>query len=84
MASMPLLKAMLRVLNDIPLFIYVLLCLTLGLAPFVPQPHLWQKLVMLTSGTLTRPIDIFDFFLHVSPFLLLILKLVLMKKGRRI
>ena len=81
---MPQRNAMLRILNDIPLFYYVVLCLTLGLAPFVPRPHLWQKIVMLVNGTLTRPIDIFDFFLHFSPFLLLIVKLFLMKQERRV
>ena len=33
------------------------LVLLLGLAPFYPQPHLVEKLGMLMSGTLIRPID---------------------------
>jgi hypothetical protein len=49
--------------------------LWLGLAPFVPEPHLWEKLKMLASGTLTRPIDIFDLLMHASLPLLLLLKL---------
>ena len=28
----------------------------LALAPFVPEPHLWEKFKMLRDGTLTRPI----------------------------
>lgn len=55
-----------------------MLSLTLGLAPFYPEPHLWEKLKMLVQGTLTRPLDIFDFILHASAPLLLILKLVRM------
>ena len=36
----------------------------MGLAPFAPEPHLLEKLRMLFSGDLSRPIDIFDLFLH--------------------
>ena len=67
-------------LDEIPLIILVLACLLLGLAPFVPEPHIWEKLKMLISGTLTRPIDIFDLILHGAPFVLLILKLIRMKQ----
>jgi hypothetical protein len=49
--------------------------LLLGLAPFQPEPHLWQKLKMLGAGELVRPIDIFDLFLHGAPLILLALKL---------
>ena len=52
-------------------------CATLGLAPFVPEPHVWEKLKMLASGTLQRPIDIFDLIMHGAPFLVAGLKLVL-------
>lgn len=56
-------------------FLFVLIAATLGLAPFVPEPHVWEKLKMLAAGTLTRPIDIFDLLLHGTPWLLLLLKL---------
>ncbi|MDH5752345.1 MAG: hypothetical protein OEZ59_08010 [Deltaproteobacteria bacterium] len=49
----------------------ILFCLTLGLAPFFPKPHIVEKLQMLFSGTLHRPIDIFDLLLHAAPFILL-------------
>jgi len=48
----------------------------MALAPFVPEPHLWEKLKMLAAGTLVRPIDIFDLFLHGAPLVLLALKLL--------
>lgn len=51
----------------------ILLCLTLGLAPFTP-PHIWEKLTMLFSGTLVRAIDWFDLLLHSTPWILLVLK----------
>lgn len=67
-------------LDEIPLIILVLACLLLGLAPFVPEPHIWEKLKMLITGTLNRPIDIFDLILHGTPFVLLILKLIRLKQ----
>jgi len=53
----------------------IIACLTLGLAPFFPEPHIWEKLKMLGAGTLVRPLDIFDMFLHAAPFLVALAKL---------
>ena len=69
---------MLSFLDQIPLNVLILAALALGLAPFFPEPHLWEKLKMLASGTLTRPIDIFDLVMHATPVVLLILKLIRM------
>ncbi len=60
-------------LDKIPWALVVLLCLTLGLAPFAP-PHLVEKLRMLARGTLVRPIDWFDLALHAFPWILLVAK----------
>lgn len=62
-------------LDKLPLGVLVLACLLLGLAPFMPEPHVWQKLKMLAGGSLSAPIDIFDLFLHGAPWVLLLLKL---------
>jgi hypothetical protein len=64
-----------KLLGKIPLPLLVVLCLTLGLAPFTPEPHLLEKLKMLVSGELVEPIDIFDLLLHGAPWILLSLKL---------
>jgi hypothetical protein len=69
--------ALQSLLAGIPLWAVIFLCLTLGLAPFTPEPHIWEKLKMLAAGTLVRPIDIFDLLLHAAPFVLLVLKLAL-------
>jgi hypothetical protein len=53
--------------------IVIILVLTVGLAPYKP-PHVWEKLVMLSKGTLNRPIDWFDLLMHGAPWVLLILK----------
>jgi len=66
-------------LDKIPLTTLVVIALLLGLAPFAPEPHLWQKLKMLAAGELIKPIDIFDLFLHGAPAVLLVLKLLRMR-----
>jgi hypothetical protein len=65
-------------LDRIPLTALVIAAIALGLAPFTPEPHLWQKLKMLANGTLARPIDIFDLIMHASLPLLLAVKLIRM------
>ena len=64
-------------LARIPFHIALIIALTLGLAPFAPEPHVWEKLRMLGEGTLRRPIDIFDLLLHGTPWLLLFAKVAL-------
>jgi hypothetical protein len=56
--------------------ILVPIALLLGLAPFQPRPHLFEKIEMLSRGTLTRPIDIFDLLLHAAPVVILLLKIL--------
>jgi hypothetical protein len=68
-------------LDKIPLTALVLAALALGLAPFTPEPHLWQKLRMLANGTLSQPIDIFDLAMHASVPLLLVVRLVRMARS---
>ncbi|MGB5337982.1 MAG: RND transporter [Gammaproteobacteria bacterium] len=65
-----------HLLDKISFSIIVPLALLLALAPFVPEPHLWQKLKMLYAGTLVRPVDIFDLFLHGTPLAIVALKLL--------
>ncbi len=60
-----------NVLNDWRLVI--LLCLTLGLAPFFPEPHIFGKLKWMLGGAEGMTImDWFDVLLHGLPFVLLI------------
>jgi hypothetical protein len=62
------------ILDKLPWTVVVILCLTLGLAPFTPEPHIVEKLRMLAAGTLHRPIDIFDLLFHATPWIVLALK----------
>ena len=66
---------MMKLIDKLPLTALLLVALTLGLAPFSPQPHIVEKLGMLFDGSLSRPIDIFDLLLHGAPWVLLTLKL---------
>lgn len=65
---------MLAWLDRLSVGLLLVIALTLGLAPFVPEPHVWEKLKMLAAGELVRPIDIFDLLLHGTPWLLLVAK----------
>ncbi len=50
----------------------VLACLTLGLAPFAPEPHVWEKLKWVANGATGMVwYDWFDLLLHGSPWVLL-------------
>ena len=71
-----------KLIERIPLSLLIVMCLTLGLAPFTPEPHLWEKLGMLAAGELTAAIDIFDLLMHAAPWLLLIARLSLVSKSR--
>ncbi len=61
-------------IRGLPWLVLILGTLTLGLAPFTPQPHLFEKIQMLSNGELSRGIDVFDLFLHGLFPLLLIVK----------
>ncbi|WP_420567433.1 RND transporter [Thalassovita sp.] len=63
-----------RWLDSISWATVLLVCATLGLAPFVPEPHIWEKLKMLVAGDLVRPLDMFDLLFHGLPWLLAALK----------
>lgn len=58
--------------------------LTLGLAPFVPQPHVVEKLRMVAAGGAgMKPIDVFDLALHGAPWVWLVWTLVRMAQPAR-
>ncbi|MCB0487640.1 MAG: hypothetical protein KDC99_04140 [Cyclobacteriaceae bacterium] len=66
-----------NVLND---WKFVLLfCLSLGLAPFFPEPHIWGKLRWIAGGAVgMQPMDWFDTLFHGLPWILL-LRLITIK-----
>jgi hypothetical protein len=49
------------------------LCLTLGLAPFVPEPHIWGKMKWIAGGANGMSLmDWWDFIMHGTPWFLLL------------
>jgi hypothetical protein len=55
--------------------------LTLGLAPFVPEPHIWGKLRWVLGGAEGMDlVDVFDLAMHAAPFVWL---LVVVLQGLR-
>lgn len=65
-----------RMFQQLP-WIYLLpVALVLGVMPVRPEPHLVEKLRMLFNGQLSRPIDVFDLFLHGGLLLLVMIKLL--------
>ena len=65
---------MLRLLDSFPFAVLIPVAVLLAIAPFGQTPHLVEKWRMLFAGSLRRPIDIFDFFLHTVPLALLAAK----------
>ena len=63
-----------RWLDRIPWYLLILIAVWMAIAPISPEPHLVEKLRMLSQGTLTRPIDMFDLLWHTAPMVLLALK----------
>lgn len=62
-------------LDKIPPAPLLVAAIFLGLAPFTPRPHVIEKLSMLFAGQLARPLDLFDLLFHLSPTILLLIKL---------
>jgi hypothetical protein len=49
-------------------------CCTIGLAPFTPEPHVWEKLKRIVNDANgMSALDWFDLVLHGLPWLLLLI-----------
>lgn len=68
-----------KLIDRLSLQTLIVISLFLGLAPFVPEPHSWQKIKMLFAGQLSKPIDIGDLIMHLAPVFLLLAKIYVMR-----
>ena len=60
------------------------LCLTLGLAPFTPEPHIWGKINWILGGAVgLEAKDWFDTFFHGFPYLLMLRIVILKLMGKK-
>lgn len=63
--------------------LWVIGSLTLGLAPFAPEPHIFGKLKWIMGGADGMGImDWFDVALHGTPWVMLILSLGILMRNR--
>lgn len=74
-------KQILSLVDKLNWTIIIILCATLGLAPFSP-PHIVEKITLLINGDLVKAIDWFDLFLHGLPWIILTLKALVYFKKR--
>lgn len=67
--------SVLKIIDNLPFGPVMFLGTIFALMPFTPEPHLWQKAMMIANGLYMAPIDWFDIFVHGGPALLVIVKL---------
>ena len=72
-----------RWIDRIPLYLLILLAAWMAVAPISPEPHLVEKIRLLSQGNLKRPIDIFDLLYHLAPMVLLAIKVWRIVKERK-
>lgn len=62
----------------------LVVALTLGLAPFTPEPHIWGKLKWIAGGANGMQVmDWFDFALHGTPWFFLFIAVYKEIKSRK-
>ena len=69
-------------IDKLPLLPLAVISILLLGAPFVPEPHVFEKMKMLVNGELTKPIDIFDLLMHTTPTIILLVLLARKRKGK--
>jgi len=69
-------------IDKIPLIPLIIGSILLMAAPFVPEPHLVEKFRMLATGELSKPMDIFDIFWHLTLVTILLIRLSRLKKNK--
>lgn len=62
-------------IDKIPLLLLVVIAAFMAVAPLQGEAHLLEKSRMLINGALVKPIDIFDFVMHSTPVVLLLVRL---------
>lgn len=69
--------------DSVPFWLFAVAAIWMAIAPIYPMPHLVDKYLMLRSGSLVKPLDIFDLFWHsLFPVLLLVktVRMAMLKK----
>ena len=69
---------MMKWIDKLPLLPLIVVAVFFAIVPLTGTPHLAEKINMLIDGTLSRPIDIFDLFMHATPSVILLIRLARM------
>ena len=70
-----------RIFNPI---IWLIISLTLGLAPFSPEPHIVEKIRWIMDDiSQLALIDWFDFLMHGTPWVMLVISIILSLKSKQ-
>ena len=64
------------------LWVAILGCLTLGLAPFTPHAHIWKQMKNIWLGRDMAFMDWVDLAMHGVPWIFLIYVLIQMARGK--
>ena len=57
--------------------IWLVICLTLGLAPYLPEPHVIEKLKwVFNDANQMAMIDWFDLAMHGTPWIMLLISII--------
>ncbi|MFK5984105.1 MAG: RND transporter [Pseudomonadota bacterium] len=76
---------MMKYIDSLPFSTLIMMAVLLAIVPYPMQemPHSLEKLQMLFMGQLTKPLDIFDLFMHTGLLLVLLIKSIrlLLKKN---
>ena len=65
-----------KILDSLPSGPVIFLGFFFALMPILPEPHLWEKAMMIKDGLDLAPIDWFDIVMHGGAGLLAIAKLL--------
>ncbi|WP_026340692.1 hypothetical protein [Thioalkalivibrio sp. ALJT] len=68
-------RVFVRGVDRAPLWLFALLVASIGLAPWVPEPYVAEKLRGLLAGEFDWPRDLFSLMVHAAPWLLMAFKL---------
>jgi hypothetical protein len=58
-------------IDRLPLALLIFVAAWMAVAPITPEPHLLEKIRLLSQGRLTVPLNIFDLLMHTAPLVLL-------------
>ncbi len=62
--------------DSTPYMLLIIIAIMMGLAPFYPAPHLYEKIVMLVNGESLNVMDTFDLLFHGAPAVFLVAKIL--------